>query len=89
MKVIVGDEYGLVKCIDTGKKIIESKYGEIKKKNNVVAINNLYDGDKNILVILFEENLNVIDWKNKNLIFEEKSTVTNHSMIIKYTIDFS
>jgi hypothetical protein len=89
MKVIVGDEYGLVKCIDTGKKVIESKFGEIKKKKNVIAINNLYDGDKNILVILFEENLNIIDWKNKNVIFEEKSTVTNHSMIIKYTIDFS
>jgi hypothetical protein len=89
MKVIVGDEFGLVKCLDTGKKSLESKYGEIKKKSNIIAINNLFDGDKNILVILFEEKLNIIDWNSKNLIYEESSTTQNNSMIIKYTIDFS
>ena len=37
MKVIVGDELGLLKAIDANKSIMESKYGEIKKTFKIIT----------------------------------------------------
>ena len=88
MKIIVGDEFGLIKCIDTGKKQIDSKYGEIKKKNGVIGIDNLHSDNRNILGILFEYKFQLLDWRDKNLIYEKIDELGFTSMIIKQTIDF-
>ena len=52
MKIIAGDEFGLLKCVDTSKKIVETKYGEMAKNNSVVAIDSLYTNKNNIMSIL-------------------------------------
>jgi len=92
MKVLVGDEFGLIKLIDIDKKITLSKYGAVNKKNAVIGINNLFDNN-NILSITHEQNLYVLDW-NKSTIeskpeikLNEKTLFT--SQVVKKTIDFS
>jgi hypothetical protein len=93
MKIIVGDEFGLLKCVDLDKKMVISKYGEMKKKNGVVGISNLFDINNNNLAIAYEQNFHVLDWQKQKvkfqpeLAFNEKTTFT--SMVVKRTIDFS
>jgi hypothetical protein len=50
MKILVGDEFGVVKCnyralksgVNTEKKVVESKFGETTKGNTVKSIKTLY-----------------------------------------------
>ena len=93
MKIIVGDEFGLIKCVDANKKILSSKHGEIKKQNGVIGISNLFENTNDTLAITHEQNFYIIDWATKNVKSEplprlsEKRLYT--SQIVKRTIDFS
>lgn len=93
MKIIVGDEFGLVKCVDANKKLLSSKHGEIKKLNGVIGINNLFENTNDTLAITHEQNFYVLDWASKNVKSEPLPKLTDKtlytSQIIKRTIDFS
>lgn len=92
MKILVGDEYGLVKCVDTEKKLLESKYGEIKKKNGILGINKLFETDKHIFSILNEHKFSILNWNTKEIKsqpIEDIPTLGFNSQIVKHTIDFS
>jgi len=93
MKVLVGDEFGLIKCIDTDKKLLLSKFGAVSKKNAVIGINNLFHNNNDLLAVSHEQNLYVLNW-SKNEIqskpefnLNEKTLFT--SQVVKRTIDFS
>jgi hypothetical protein len=92
MKVILGDEFGVSKCIDTNKKLLESKYGEMKKNNNVISISNMFESQRHLLSITYEKHSQVLNWNNKNLIYSTQSLEGQESYIsgvVKHTIDFS
>ncbi len=95
MKVIVGDELGLLKCIDTEKKLVHSKFGEMEKKNSVVGLNNLFENNNEILSVTHERNSYILDWANGQPIIKSQpkinlpSSVLFTSQVIKQTIDFS
>jgi hypothetical protein len=92
-KVLVGDEFGLLKCVDINKKLVLGKYGEMKKHNSVVGIANLFDNNKDILAVASEKNFYVLNWTEGKIKsdgycnFGEKNQVT--SQVVKRTIDFS
>jgi hypothetical protein len=93
MKIILGDEYGLLKCVDTEKKLVLSKYGEMGKLNGVVGLDNMFEIDNNIISVTHEQNHYILDW-NKQLIKSQikdklSEKVTYTSQIVKKTIDFS
>ena len=71
MKVIVGDELGLLKAIDANKSIMESKYGEIKKNNAVLGLDNLFKDNKSTLSVLHEENFYLLDWNDKSIKYQQ------------------
>jgi hypothetical protein len=93
MKVILGDEFGVLKCIDTGKKQLESKFYEIKKNNNTVGISNLFSDQRHILGVLHEKQFDILNWNNKkvlhNLSIQGNDKSSYISQVIKHTIDFS
>jgi hypothetical protein len=93
MKIIVGDEFGLLKCIDADKKLMHSKFGEIKKKNATIGIANLFDNNNNILAITHEQDSYILNWEDKDIKskpdIELKNNCTFTSQVIKRTIDFS
>ena len=75
MKIIAGDEFGLLKCVDTSKKIVETKYGEMAKNNSVVAIDSLYTNKNNIISVLHQYKYNVIDWSKQEVVSEPELSV--------------
>jgi ribosome biogenesis protein NSA1 len=87
MKVIVGDEFGVLKCLDVKKKQLDSKYGEISKNNSVVAINPLFDDDRNILSVAYEKKFQLLNWANKKFLYQAESSTI--SSIVKHTVDFN
>jgi hypothetical protein len=92
MKVIVGDEFGVLKCLDTKKKQVESKYGEIKKNNNTIAINNLFSDDRSTISAVWEKNHTILNWSNKKIQYQSEDLngqTTYISSIVKHTIDFN
>jgi C4-dicarboxylate transporter len=62
MRILVGDEFGLLKCVDTTKKIVDSKYGEISKNNSVLAIDNLYSSKLDVVTVLHQYQFYVFNW---------------------------
>jgi hypothetical protein len=91
MKFIVGDEFGILKCVDAQKKILESKYGEIKKNNSVISIKKLTENNNNLLSVLNEQRFYILDWntKEEKLTEELKLEGKFNSMVTKHTADFS
>lgn len=102
MKIIVGDEFGLIKCIDTEKKLVLGKYGEIGKKNGVLGIGGLFGNytnygnysnaiNKSILAITHEQNFYILDWNSMTIKSqpEIKAKTVYTSQVVKHTIDFS
>jgi ribosome biogenesis protein NSA1 len=93
MKILTGDEFGLLKLVDVNKKMVISKYGEMKKSNGVVGIDNLFDSDNNTLGVAHERNFYILNWNEclsksqPELNLENNTHIT--SQIIKRTIDFS
>jgi len=75
MRIIVGDEYGLMKCIDTEKKVVESKFGEMKKNNSILSIDSLYTNSNNIMTVLHQNNFYVLDWNAKNVLNTPELTI--------------
>jgi ribosome biogenesis protein NSA1 len=92
-KVLVGDELGLLKCVDIEKKVVLGKFGEMKKKNGVVGIANLFESNKELLAVSHQQNFYVMNWKEgqiksqSELNLNEKTLIT--SQVVKRTIDFS
>ena len=93
MKIIVGDEFGLIKCVDAQKKLISSKHGQMRKQNGVISITNLFENSNDTLAIAHEQNFYILDWATKNTKSEPleklKDKTFYTSQIIKRTIDFS
>jgi hypothetical protein len=93
MKVLVGDEFGLIKCVDTEKKLIVSKFGNLSRNNSVIGINNLFEDSNDILSVCHEKDLYILDWSGSNIKvrpniqINEKTLFTSH--VVKRTIDFS
>lgn len=92
-KVLVGDEFGLLKLVDIEKKLVIGKYGEMKRQNTVLGISNLFENNKDILAVASEKNFYVLNWAEGKVKsdgycnFGEKMYVT--SQVVKRTIDFS
>lgn len=89
MKLIVGDELGLLKCVDADKKILESKYGEIKKNNSVIGIDNLFSNKRNILSVTHQENFYILDWNDKSIKYNQIINEKYTSQVVKKGIDSS
>jgi len=83
MKLIVGDELGLLKCVDANKKILESKFGEIKKNNEVIGIDNLFENSKNLLSVTHQENFYILDWKDKSIKYTQNINEKYTSQVVK------
>ena len=95
MRILVGDEFGLLKCVDTTKKVVDSKYGEMNKNNSILSIDSLYSTNNNIISVLHQYQFYVFDWskqeilskpefsidftKNKNIEFNSMSIIKNDS----------
>jgi hypothetical protein len=93
MKIITGDEFGLLKLVDVNKKMVISKYGEMKKSNGVVGIDSLFNTDNNTIGVAHEKNFYILNW-NENLSKSQPElnlgeNIHITSQIIKKTIDFS
>jgi len=68
---------------------MDSKFGEIKKKNGILGINALFSNrNNNILSILHEENTYILNWKDKTIIASPEVSGVFNSQVIKETIDF-
>lgn len=89
MKLIVGDELGLLKCVDANKKILESKFGEIKKDNGVIGIDNLFENSRNILSVAHQEKFYVLDWKDKTIKYNQNINEKYTSQVVKKGINSS
>lgn len=89
MKLIVGDELGLLKCVDANKRILESKYGEIKKNNGVIGIDNLFENSRNLLSVVHQENFYVLDWNDKSIKYTQNINEKYTSQVVKKGIDTS
>jgi hypothetical protein len=93
MKIIVGDEFGLIKCVDAEKKLISSRHGDMKKQNGVIGITNLFDNTNDTLAITHEQNFYILDWATKTTKSEPLEKLNDKtlytSQIVKRTIDFS
>jgi hypothetical protein len=89
MKLIVGDELGLLKCVDANKKILESKFGEIKKDNAIIGINNLFDNSRNILSVAHQEKFYILDWKDKTIKYNQIINEKYTSLVVKKGTDLS
>jgi len=89
MKVIVGDELGLLKAIDANKSIMESKYGEIKKNNAVLGLDNLFKDNKSTLSVLHEENFYLLDWNDKSIKYQQTINQKYTSQVVKKGTDTS
>lgn len=89
MKLIVGDELGLLKCVDAEKKILESKYGEIKKNNSVIGIDNLFSDSRNLLSVTHQENFYILDWNDKSIKYNQNINEKYTSQVVKKGIDSS
>ena len=93
MKILIGDEFGLLKCIDLDKKILLSKYGEMKKKNGVIGISNLIEDNNNTLAVAHEQNFYVMNWNDHSIKSQPEikldPAVLFTSLVVKRTIDFS
>lgn len=83
MKVIVGDELGLIKCIDANKKIMESKFGEIGKNNCVIGIDSLFQNSTNLLSVTHSENFYILDWKDKTIKYRQNINEKYTAQVVK------
>jgi len=70
MKILLGDEYGLLKCVDCKKKIVDSKYGEMQKNNSIISLDSLYSSNNNIISVLHQYKFYILDW-NKQIILSQ------------------
>ena len=99
MKFLVGDEFGLIKCVDVGKKLVVNKSGEMNKKNGVLSINNLIENNNQFLAVAHETNFYVLDWNSQQIKsqpeikaikpFDVNSKILLTSQVVKRTVDFS
>lgn len=89
MKIIVGDELGLIKCIDVNKSLVESKYGEIKKNNSVLGIDFLFQNSTDLLSITHQEKFYILDWKTKTIKYNQLINETYTSQVVKKAVDSS
>jgi hypothetical protein len=83
MKIITGDEYGLIKCVNTQTMQVEAKYGTMEKKNEVLKIIKASE-DSDLLYVLEKNRLYAIDWMTHDILYEKHQSNSSYvSMIMK------
>ena len=82
MKIISGDEFGIIKSCNTKTKVIEETFGNFDTQNEIVSIykdNNANSNanDDNVLYVSTKCRMFTLDWERKQIISEYK--LNNHN----------
>ena len=88
MKIISGDEFGIIKSCNTKTQSIEGTFGNFDPQNEIVQIskeNNTNDNHHNILYVTTKCKHFTLDWEHKQIISEYRLNIHNE-MITSSTL---
>ena len=77
MKIISGDEFGVIKMCNTKTKLVEGSFGNFDPQNEIVQISKDNANDNNVLYVSTKFKHFTLDWEHQQIISEYKLNSPN------------